>query len=44
MSESNGITAPEGEFDETAKGIDFSLPFVPESLTQLYYTPSLARD
>lgn len=43
MSESNGIAAPEGEFDETAKGIDFSLPFVPESLTQLYYTPSLAR-
>lgn len=43
MSESNGIAAPECEFDETAKGIDFSLPFVPESLTQLYYTPSLAR-
>ncbi len=43
MSKSIGIAAQEGGFNETAEGIDFSLPFVPESLTQLYYTTALER-
>ncbi|MDS4075064.1 MAG: diiron oxygenase [Candidatus Accumulibacter sp.] len=43
MSRNRGFAAPEGEFDQLATSIDFSLPFVPESLTQLYYTPALAR-
>ncbi len=43
MSESIDIAVQEGEFAETGNNFDFSLPFVPESQTQLYYTPALAR-
>lgn len=41
--QSNDISEREYDFDLTARVIDFALPFVPESLTQLYYTPLLAR-
>lgn len=43
MSDPCQIAAPQDEFSGTGLPIDFSVPFVPESLTQLYYTPSLAR-
>ncbi len=43
MSENNGDAVPMDEFDDADTAIDFSVPFVPESLTQLYYTPALAR-
>lgn len=43
MSKDHAISSSECEFDQCATKVDFSLPFVPESLTQLYYTPSLSR-
>lgn len=44
MPNNYAIASPKkSEFDQPATRVDYSLPFVPESLTQLYYTSSLSR-